>query len=361
LGLEVRRVESAAELERLAEYRYRVYVEELGLLDASAAGAGRRLVDALDEASISYAVFDGDRVVGSLRFTHLPAVPDPEPLVRKFDYADVIEEFGAAAVCMTSRFIVDEEVTRSRAMLRMMELCSEDAAARGVRFNYGDTSPGLLLFYEHMGYRRYTRPWNDPVYGFKLPIVMLAADQERFRAVRSPLLRIALRSPHDEETRAWFEAAYPAYVECESAPFHPPGGFVAMVERRLGGRLSELPGLLEGLDDAELEALLQKASLFDVRGGDRILRPGEAEQGLLLVLSGEIVVRAPGGSGVTLVPGDVFGDVGGRFVRRADAEVVAESAGSLLVLPAGHVEHLLAGGDDRLGGLRARLRGLLGV
>lgn len=357
MGLDARRVESAAEFERLAEYRHRVYVEELGLLAASAAGAERRLVDDLDDVSTSFAVFDGDKVVGSLRLTHLPDVADPEQLIEKFDNADAVAAFGAPAICTTSRFIVDEGVRRSRAMLRMMELCYEDAAERGVRLNYGDTSPGLLLFYEHMGYRRYTRPWNDPIYGFKLPIVMVGRDRERFRSVRSPLARVSLRWPHDEEAREWFETTYRAFVECESAPFQSPGGFAATVEGRLGRGLSELPGLLNGLATAELEALLAKASLFDVRAGDRILRPDEREHGLLLVVSGEVTERPPGESDRTFSPGDVFGDVAGGFVRQADSELVAETDGTLLVLPASHLEHLLATGDDRV---RTRLGELLG-
>ena len=87
-----------------------------------------------------------------------------------------------------------------------------------------------------MGYRRYTRPWNDEAYGFKLPIVMLGRDQDWFRRVRSPLLRSALKLPHDGEAREWFEAAHGAVVECESAPFQARGGFVAEVEGLLGRR-----------------------------------------------------------------------------------------------------------------------------
>jgi N-acyl amino acid synthase FeeM len=359
LGLEVRRVRSAAEFERLAEYRYRVYVEELGLLDASAADPGRRLVDALDDASTSYAVFDGERVVGSLRMTHLPDVSDPEPLVRKFRYGDAISEFGASAICMTSRFIVDEQVRRGRAMLRMMELCYEDGAELGVRLNYGDTSPGLLLFYEHMGYRRYTRPWNDEVYGFKLPIVMLGRDQEWFRRARSPLLRVSRREAHDAEAREWFEATHGAFVECESAPFQGVAAFVAGVERLLGGSPAELPGLLQGLSREELEALLARASLFDACEGDRVVRPGEREHALLVVASGRLTEKAPNGSSESLTAGAVFGDFAGRFVCRQGSEVVASTASRLLVLPTAQLEHVLAAEDDRLERLRARLAALV--
>ena len=356
---EVRRVESAPEFARLAEYRYRVYVEELGILDSSTADpTQRRLVDALDDTSTSYAIFDGDAVVGSLRLTYLPDVADPEPLLRKFDYADAVSAFGAGAVCMTSRFIVDEPVHHSRAMLRMMELCYEDGARLGVRLNYGDTSPGLLLFYEHMGYRRYTRPWNDDAYGFKLPIVMLGRDQDWFRRVRSPLLRSSLKLPHDGEAREWFDASHGAVVECESAPFQASGGFVADVEGLLGQSLAGFPGLLEGLSGEELEALLARAGLFSVCAGDRLVRPGERAHGLLIVLSGQLVECGADGRG-PLLAGAVFGDIAGRFVGRAGSEVVAQTAARLLVLPTAHLEHLLAAEDERLERLRARVGALV--
>jgi hypothetical protein len=332
--LEARRAESAAELDRLAEYRYRIYVDELGLLAAAAAGEGGRLVDELDEVSTSYAVFDGERVVGSLRMTHLPAVRHPAPLFEKFELAGAVSEFGADALCTTSRFIVDEAARRSRAMLRMMELCYEDAGGLGVRLNYGDTSPGLLLFYEHMGYRRYTRPWLDGAYGLKLPIVMVGRDHDRFRRVRSPLHRVSARYPDDPEARAWFESTYLDSVECESAPFQPPGAFAALVERRAGRPLAELP-LLGGLTAREVETVLAKASLFEVRAGDPLLRPGERTRGLLIVVAGEL------SEGLV-----VAGDVSGRFAHNSAAAVVAVTVCSLLILPESHLEHL--GGDDRL-------------
>jgi hypothetical protein len=259
---------------------------------------------------------------------------------------------------MTSRFIVDEQVRRSRAMLRMMELCYEDGARLGVRLNYGDTSPGLLLFYEHMGYRRYTRPWNDEAYGFKLPIVMLGRDQDWFRRVRSPLLRSASKLPHDDEAREWFEAAHGAVVECESAPFQASGGFVAGVEELLGASLAGFSGLLEGLGAGELEALLARAGLFSVCAGDRVVRPGEREHGLLIVVSGRVVERGAGGRG-PLAAGEVFGDIAGRYVGRTASEVVAETAARLLVLTTAHLEHLLAAEDEGLERLRARVGALV--
>ena len=344
MGLEARRAKSAAELDRLAEYRYRIYVEELGLVDAAAAREGSRLVDELDEVSMSYAVFDGEQVVGSLRMTHLPAVRDPAPLLEKFQFAGAVSEFGADAVCTTSRFIVDEGARRSRAMLTMMELCYEDAAGLGVRLNYGDTSPGLLLFYEHMGYRRYTRPWLDGAYGLKLPIVMVGRDHDRFRRVRSPLHRVSARYPDDPEVRAWFESTYLDSVECESAPFQPSGAFAALVERRAGRPLSKLP-LLGGLTAGEVKTVLAKASLFEVRAGDRLLRPGERTRGLLIAVAGEL-------SGSLVV----VGDVGDRFAHDSAAAVVAVTDASLLILPESHLVHLA--GDERV---RARLDELLAV
>src|SRR4051812_34061214 len=92
----------------MARYRYRVYVERLGLLSPSATQRERaELTDELDDVSTSFAIFDGDDVVGSLRLTLLDDVVDASPLHAKFGFTDVTDRFGSASVCITSRFIAE--------------------------------------------------------------------------------------------------------------------------------------------------------------------------------------------------------------------------------------------------------------
>jgi hypothetical protein len=93
-----------------------------------------------------------------------------------------------------------------------MEAAYKDAKRLGVRLNYGDCSPNLIPFYEHLGYRAYGPWFEDPEYGVKSPLLMLVGDRDRFRQVGSPLRRVADRYPDDAEARDWFEGAHRSVI-----------------------------------------------------------------------------------------------------------------------------------------------------
>jgi len=83
MSLTVEPVTTAADREEIYAFRYRVYVEELGMT-SQADHAKKWLHDDQDEHSASFAVKQDDRVVGSLRCTRLADLPDPAPLIAKF-------------------------------------------------------------------------------------------------------------------------------------------------------------------------------------------------------------------------------------------------------------------------------------
>lgn len=335
MELTVTTVRSMAERERLAEFRYRIYVEELGMTPPAADRRRRRLWDEQDEVSTSFVLVQEDgEILGSLRLTHLDDVQDPRPFERKFELAPALAHFGSTAVVMTSRFIVDKRVQHGRRIFELMESCFDAAVARGAKLNYGDCSPVLLPFYEHMGYRRYARTYNDPAYGFKYPILMLLADGEQFRRVRSPLLRAASKYPREPELGAWFESMYPDYVECPTASLLPPGRF----RKRIG----DLP-LFTGMSEEEADQLLAKATLIHVWPGDCVLRAGARGNALFVVLAGQVALRNDVSGAVTILGRNgAFGELGRRRLPPFGRSVVALSDCDLLVLSSEYVERTAA-------------------
>jgi GNAT superfamily N-acetyltransferase len=201
-------IRSREEREKLFRFRYRIYVEEKGLRPAEADHTRRQLHDWLDEYSASYALFDGTEVTGSLRVTFLIDVPDPAPLVARYEMAPALAAFGPDAVCTTSRFMLDRRFARGKGMRNLVQAAYRDALARGVRLNYGDCGPELVAFYEHLGYRTYGGPFTDPSYGPKVRLLMLLRDGERLRHVRSPLAQPSAEFPQDVLARTWFERTY---------------------------------------------------------------------------------------------------------------------------------------------------------
>lgn len=335
MAVTVRTARSEADREKLFAFRYHVYVGELALSPPGADHERKRLWDPLDDVSVSHLLLDDEEVVGSLRMTFLDEVPDPAPLVEKFKMEPAIAALGRSAICTTSRFIIHPRLRMGLAIYRLMEFAYADAVNREIRLNYGDCSPHLLPFYEHLGYRRYTQAYNDTAYGFKALILMLGRDHRRFEQVRSPLLRAASRFPDDPDARAWFERTYPEYLDLESAAFLPEGVFFDMLRDRVSSDPLHSVGLLHGLDRAEADRFLARATLVQAGAGDRIVREGEAGDAVFVILSGlaEVTLdEAPARPVAVLGAGDTFGEVSFLTAKPRIANVVATAPSQLIVL-----------------------------
>jgi hypothetical protein len=342
--VEVRLVESKAEREALYAFRFGVYVEELEMTD-QADHARRWLHDGYDKESLNYALFAGGEVVGSLRCILLDRVSDPGPLIDKFDMEPAIDAFGMSSIMTTSRFMLAPKLRNTMAVFRLMRMAFFDAVRQGIRLNYGDCSPHLLPFYEHLGYRRYTSGYNDTAFGYKLPILMLVRDRAFLEAVRSPLVKLLEPGGDDAEAREWFAATYPHYVELVSAVLMPEEMFFDVLAERVAGNPLHSMSLLQGLTREEAQRFLREATVVDLNPGDRIVRKGERDNALFMLLSGAAEVREdkrPDPPIVVLGAGDTFGAEGYLTTVPRTADVVAVTPGEAIVLSGEFMDRFIA-------------------
>jgi hypothetical protein len=209
----VARLRSPTERQEEFRFRYRVYVDELGLRPREADHARRLLADEFDPYARSYALVANGGIVGAVRLIFVEDLPDARRLIERFSMGPALAFCGASAICTTSRFIIDARFRGRKSMLLLMEEVFRDARARGMRLNYGDCSAPLLSFYTHLGYHAYAPAFDDPSYGPKIPLIMLA-DWSCFERSRSPLARVAREFPADREALAWFEESYGEWSRC---------------------------------------------------------------------------------------------------------------------------------------------------
>jgi N-acyl-L-homoserine lactone synthetase len=204
-------VEEPSLWRKLFEFRYHVYVEQQGFCPPTADHSLRTLVDPLDVISASFALLNQGDVVGSLRLTRLDAIPDPAPFIQQLCMQPAVDAFGAAALCLSSRFMFHAtKPATPKGMFQLLALSYSYCMKNGYRITYGNCSPHLLKFYKHMGYRNYINAYTDSVYGEKLPILLILGDRTRFVRVRSPLARCAASYPEDTNAILWFEEKYGA-------------------------------------------------------------------------------------------------------------------------------------------------------
>ena len=286
MSLEISVAKTKTELEDLFRFRYGIYIEEFRLSPLEADHKHKILRDYLDDYAISYVLRSQSKIVGSLRILFLEDIPCTQSLIKKFHLASAIDNFGLSAICATSRFMVAPELRHSRAIWKLMEAVYQDARQRGVRLNYGDCSPSLLPFYEHLGYRRYCPGYDDPSYGYKFPLLMLMEDVRGLTLVRSPLRRLARRYTENHQVRQWFEREYPLYQELESAAFLSKEKFGEKVSQYLNTHSLYQVSLFQGLKLTEIYKLLKGATIIHTQVGDRIAKQGDYDKTLYILLSG---------------------------------------------------------------------------
>lgn len=342
--VEIRPVESRAEHEALYAFRYKVYVEELAMTD-HADHARKWLRDGYDTESVNYAMFSDGDIVGSLRCIRMDRVSDPQPLIDKFEMQPAIDAFGAGAIITTSRFMVAHELRSGMAILRMLHVAYNDTRRAGVRLNYGDCSPHLLPFYEQLGYQRYTDGFDDTAFGYKLPILMLVHNRERFARTRSPLARLVKPEEDDTEAREWFARTYPDYVDLISASFMSEETYFDLLAERVADNPLHSVSLLQGLNRDEAQKFLSKSTVIEVKAGDRIIRQGDRDNTLFVLLSGLAEVRLNDGAGPPLAvfaAGDSFGEIGYLTPVARTANVIARTDCEVLVLSGDFVNRFIA-------------------
>ena len=344
MGIQVKLADSKDLQQAIYSFRYRIYIDEFQLTVPEADHRQKLLKDDLDEFSSNYALVEDGRVVGSLRLLLFEKIANLNPLIHKYDCQDVLDTFGAKVICTTSRFMLDPNLRHGRIIFKLMAAAYDEACNQGARFNYGDCSPHLLPFYEHLGYRRYTQAYNDTSYGYKLPILMIIRDLERFQQVRSPLARLTKRYPDDAELRDWFAAQFPNYLTDKSAAFLSEDQFFDLLSDRVGEDPLHRLSLFRDMERPEVDKVLKMATLIKAKPGDRIIRQGDQEKTLYVMLSGVAEVtldQAPDKPFMVVAAGDVFGEIGLITETARTANVTTCVDSEVLVLSGDFLETMV--------------------
>lgn len=163
----IRRLDSPAQLHALYAFRYQVYVEELEWLD----GQNGLLKDQFDAKALNYAAFLADgTLVGSVR-----VVPDSH-LGLPLEHAHPLDDFRPGKrLVEISRLAVSQPYRTSRLPLRLMTAAYQ--CAQGLQATHVVVDAYLYdqqtALYEKLGFRRLGLPYLDTSYHCPCQVVAL--------------------------------------------------------------------------------------------------------------------------------------------------------------------------------------------
>jgi hypothetical protein len=276
------------------------------------------------------AVHEGKRTIASLGWASLATLPDDSPWRKCIDPLEVPSPPATLAVIGSLWF--DPVACPGEAAQLLFDNLVDDLRTNGIEIALLATPPHLVSHAEILGFRRLGEIFDDAD-GLRLAMALVLGDWTHLTRVRSPMLQAMQRHPPNFGLPDWFDHRLREY--------HRPAGTRAQrAEVFLHGLATnwQLPAapLLDDLGSENLDRLRSFAQAIAATPGQMLLRRGQGESDLYLILEGAVEVSEirRGGREVlaTLGAGQIFGE-GGFFARTPrSADVTAIVATKLLML-----------------------------
>ncbi|CUH95230.1 hypothetical protein P22_1300 [Propionispora sp. 2/2-37] len=318
---------SQAEKEAIYRFRYQVHISEMSRSIPGIDHSRQRITDALDPwSNLGYAALENGRIIGTVRVTLGKAEDFPDDLVRIFQLTR-FQEFNPnkKIICLGTKVMVDPLFHGTPVFFKLMVRGYEYYREHNIQFSFGGCNPYLLPMYEQLGYRRFTSGFQDPGYGFVVPILLMPQDIEHFMTIRSPYLRIAKKYTNSTAAREWYLANFPEASRYPVSLLTGEQEWWNFVSRRAGYPLSDL-AVLNGLNEAEAKSLLHIAVPVECKQGNDFIRRGDVCNELNLLLAGKMRIADQTGRIFQAKAGDVLGAVGlfEQAYHQADISAVTD-------------------------------------
>jgi predicted GNAT family N-acyltransferase len=335
MTVSIKFAETPEEREAVCRLRYEIYVKEMNLFQDTADHDREILVDSDDEASRLVYATDGDEVVGAMRlqFGADGDFSDETESIYEF------ERFAAAVpksqMLLLTRLMVRPSYRSGSLPMQLMAFSAQFGIENGVELAFCDCQPHLIGLYKRAGFRPYTRTCNDPAFGILLPLVMVVADLDYFRQVRSPYLRVARRLEPRPEIAQKVNPVLPggdSDEESESSWSSLVGDEAEQVKA----------GFFQGVDDEEMQEILKRSHVIECKKGDRVISQGQVTRTMFVVLAGTLEVQLDGKVVNFISEGEVFGEVAFLLSVPRTVDVVSAVDGTrLLTIDESRLERLI--------------------
>ncbi len=320
--------DARTEKEKQAIYRFRYHgqIEEMKRSIPYADHRRRRIVDMLDAWSyLAYAELEGS-IIGTIRITIGKIGDFPSELIKVLQM-DRFRGFDSSCenVGLVTKLFVESRYRKTPISYRLMARGYEILRTHNVQFVFSGCNAYLIPMYEQLGFRQIGPGFQDPGYGFVVPILFLSEDIDHLSAVHSPFLRIVRKMGNSAKAREWL------LVNFSEAASFPVGLLINEQERweyvttHIGDPVLALP-ILQKLNHNEARKFLHTGTTFQCGMGQDFIRRGDVCNELNFLIAGEMKVTGARSRSWRAVSGDIVGSVGllGQTHHKIDATAVAD-------------------------------------
>lgn len=330
-----------AERAGIYRLRYRIHVDELGFGTFPGADPARRWItspsDVEPTTTLLYTGAAGEPAAAlRLQIWQPGAIP---PEVRAKYTMDRFPDLETRVVAVVTGLVAAKDLRGTTAVVALtghgVALGVRD---HGVEILFAECRPGLLRAYRRLGLRPYGgRP--IVIGGLVVPIVAITRDLDHLARVGSPWLSILRQLDRKGQLPTRDHRPLVAVVAGPGGVESDPGQVASDVVEAMRDKEGHF---LQLLSEGVRERIVRSGFILDVEPDVEVLSAGIASRELFVVLDGICEVTQDGAHLNTLGPGDVFGEIAFFHDGKRTANVVARSAGRLLVLRPRALEELAA-------------------
>jgi len=331
---QVRIAESDAERESIFRFRYRVFAEHLARKDLDGADhdAGI-LTDMLDAVSTHYYVGAPGQPIAALTISPLGNDALSPELAEFLDLARLAEAAPLAQIIFANWLLVDPSEAGSATVTALMAAVSANALGDGTELLVTFCRPGLVNFYERLGFEQYRHATDLKGIGLRCPLLLVLRDEARLKAVHSPLYRILRRSGGAESSLAVRLRLEPLIDMFQATQILVADELWIDSEVKLVDRAR--PRLFDGVPEESIRHIMKLTSVISCRAGQTITRAGETSDDMFLIAAGSFsAVHASTGLTRHLGEGDLFGEIEHLSGLSRSETVICKSDGHVAALRA---------------------------
>lgn len=194
----IRQATTPEDLTKVARFRYRIYVEEMGRFQQYADRREKTVREPLDAHGHIFMAVEDSKVVGTVRF-NLASEGDLGLYTELYR----LRELGALfpkRVSITTKLMVSPEYRSTPLALKLALACYIGGIDRAVGIDAIDCNPPLRPFFVRLGYRQVFRAIHHPEYGYVIPMFLALRDKHHLKQVGSPFYKLAQSLDHDQDT-----------------------------------------------------------------------------------------------------------------------------------------------------------------
>jgi hypothetical protein len=330
----IRIATSDAERQSIYSFRYRVFSQHLGRRDLLGLDHARQILsDPLDPSSRHFYLGAFGDPFASVTVTPL----DGAAVSRALSDFLALDRLGQAVdtkrTALVNWLLADPDRAGSTLVASLLVAVYERLLNDGVDLLLTFCRPGLVSFYERLGFEQYSYASDLEGIGLRCPLMLVLRDGARLKTFRSPFLRILIRNggqDQADETRLRLEPIVDLFQASQilvNDELWVEGG-VRFVER-------PVPKLFDGLGEGSIREIMKLASVITCRPDEVITRAGETSDDMFLIVSGSFsCARESHHDARQLGEGDLFGEREHLSGRPRAETVTANSQGHVAAIKA---------------------------